>query len=310
MFYLIEEVLRPCSIEEIKKGRAGFVAVLTPDEWIQHRNQFEMGIDLPLDIPMETQRLTETKVVVNYDSLTGSFSIPSKIGTGDDHQTFAFALDEKGIVFIDAGDTAESYIQSILTTKKWRMPSLERFLYDFLECLVGPDVKVLAGYEERLDRLETAILAHNTELNIVEEINDIRWRLLDLRNHYEQLIDVGQELEENENEFFSEDNLRYFHMFVVRVERLRDSLNYLREYSLQLRDLYQSQLDVKQNKIMTILTVLTTVFFPLSIITGWYGMNFTFMPELGWKYSYLVVILVSVLIVIIEAIWFKKKKYW
>ncbi len=140
-------------------------------------------------------------------------------------------------------------------------------------------------------------------------MNDIRGDLLDLRVHYEQLIDLSQELEENENGFFAEENLRYFHMFTERVMRLQDLVTGQREYVMQLRDLMQSQLDVRQNRIMTLLTVVTSIFLPLTLIVGWYGMNFRYMPELDWPYGYPAVIAVSVVIVIVCLIWFKKKKW-
>lgn len=60
---------------------------------------------------------------------------------------------------------------------------------------------------------------------------------------------------------------------------------------------------------MTVLTVVTTIFMPLTLIVGWYGMNFRFMPELQWKWGYPVVITISVLIVS-GSLWFFKKKKW
>ena len=141
------------------------------------------------------------------------------------------------------------------------------------------------------------------------EMNDIRGDLLDLRLHYEQLIDLGQELQENENDFFKEETLRYFQMFTERVIRLQDMVNSQREYTAQLRDLLQAQLEVKQNTIMTVLTVITTIFLPLTLIAGWYGMNFVNMPELAWIYGYPVIIIISVVIIAACLFWFKKKKW-
>ena len=74
--------------------------------------------------------------------------------------------------------------------------------------------------------------------------------------------------------------------------------------------MYQNKIDTHQNKIMTVLTVATTIFFPLSIITGWYGMNFKNMPELNNPYGYIIVIGASILVVIIEMLILKKKKFF
>ena len=68
-------------------------------------------------------------------------------------------------------------------------------------------------------------------------------------------------------------------------------------------------MDVKQNRIMTLLTVITSIFLPLTLIAGWYGMNFKYMPELNWKLGYPAVILVSIAIVVGCVRWFKKKKW-
>lgn len=304
MYYLIQNSLEPCGAGEVLKGRAQYVAVLTPEEWEKSGESFDMGIDMGL----ETACQRETKAVVNLDSLTGTFSIPDRRDITGTRYGFSFALDEKGVVFIDSGGFAEGVIRDIMAKKKWRSPSLERFLYDFLEGVIADDLRLLEETEKRLNDAEEAILRDDIQ-EFPAELNDIRGDLLDLRVHYEQLIDLGQELEENENGFFREENLRYFRLFTERVERLRDTVASLRDYIAQLRDLIQSRMDVKQNKIMTVLTVVTSIFLPLTLIAGWYGMNFVYMPELGWKYSYPAVIVISVAIVAVCLIWFKKKKW-
>ena len=123
------------------------------------------------------------------------------------------------------------------------------------------------------------------------------------------MIDLAQEFEENENNFFKADNLRYFRLYSSRVSRLHGMVSSLLDYTVQIRDTYQSRLDVKQNRIMTVLTVVTTIFMPLTLIVGWYGMNFKYMPELDKVWGYPVVIGVSVLIVVCSLIFFKKKKW-
>ena len=265
-----------------------------------------MGIDLEPD----SKNIHNTKAEVNYDSLTGTFSIPNRRNFDEEEWHFAFAMDEKGIVFIDDGGYAAHLIRRVKRAKKWHIPSLERFLYDFLEQIIYRDLSILEGYERELDQIETLIQTREGEVEeSMRRVNDIRGELRDLRIHYDQMIDLCQELEENENGFFKQENVRYFHLFANRMTRLYDSASSLRDFTMQVRDLYQAQLDVKQNRIMTVLTVVTTIFMPLTLIAGWYGMNFRYMPELDSPWGYPIVIGVSLLIAIISLVFFKKKKW-
>ena len=303
MFYLIEETLREASQAEIRNSDSQYVAVLSFEEWGRMRDSFEMGIDMDSDI----SEIFTTKAEVNYDSLTGSFSIPDRSDFSKESK-FAFALDEKGVVFIDDSGKAEDLIKNIQRTKKWKLPGLERFLYDFLDQIIKDDLRLMEKYEMELDSMEQKILEGEESLSS-GRINDIRSDIRDLRIHYEQLMDLGQEFEENENNFFRQENLRYFRLFLNRMARLHDTSTSLRDYTVQLRDLYKAHLDIKQNSIMTVLTVVTTIFMPLTLIAGWYGMNFRYMPELEWKWGYPIIIAISILIAVGSLVFFKKKKW-
>lgn len=304
MFYLIEEMLKEIKREELKNSDKQYVAVVSSDEWKQDRDSFEMGIDIDADI----SEIYTTKAEVNYDSLTGSFSIPDRSDLTGEDSKFAFALDEKGIVFIDDSGKALELISNIQRAKKWRFPSLERFIYDFLDQIVIDDLRLMEKYERELDSMDKSIMDGVDSFPTVQ-LNHIRSDIRNLRIHYEQLIDLGQELEENENSFFKQENIRYFKLFLNRMARLHDSSTSLSDYTMQLRDQYKAQLDIKQNRIMTILTVVTTIFMPLTLIVGWYGMNFRYMPELEWRWGYPVIIVVSLLIAIGCLLFFKKKKW-
>lgn len=303
MYYLIDTILRKCSAKECHSGEHQYVAVLSPEEWAAECDAFEMGIDMEPDM----HYIYTTKAEVNYDSVTGTFSIPDRSNMSGDYHKFAFALDEKGIVFIDPDDSVSRIVNRIMETKKWRMPSLERFIYDFLEQIIHEDTRILESYEKRLDTIDNDIdSGKEADLDV---LNDIRGDLRDLRTHYSQLMDLSQEFEENENSFFKTDLLRFFRLFSSRVSRLHGMVNSLLDYTSQIRDTYQSRLDVKQNRIMTVLTIVTTIFMPLTLIVGWYGMNFRYMPELESVWGYPVVIIVSILIVIFSLIFFKRKKW-
>ncbi len=304
MYYLIKSTLTECSEADIHDGEHQYVAVVTMDEWKEKQNIFDMGIEMEIN----ENDIHNTKAEVNYDSLTGTFSVPSRRDIcGKDYQ-YAFALDEKGMVFIDSTGVVERILKKIARTKKWRVPCLERFIYDFLETIINRDLTLLEKYEKELDAIEDDMMDEKTETTLTRA-NEIRSDLRELRIHYEQLIDFGQELEENENNFFKPENTRYFRLFTDRVMRLHDTATSLRDFTMQLRDMYHTQIDVKQNRIMTLLTVVTTIFMPLTLIAGWYGMNFRYMPELDSPWGYPVVIIVSLLIIIGSLLLFKKMKW-
>lgn len=303
-YYLIKESLEPCTKEDIKTSLYQFAAVLTPDEYREDADCLNMGIDMDLDLG----HIRNTKAVVNYDCLTGTLNIPDNIHFSGTKFRLAFALDERGIVLIDADDYSLTLTEAIRTTRKWKFPSMERFLYDFLEQTIAPDHELLENIETNLNDIERQIMKGDIE-TLPVQLNDIRYGLLDLHTHYVHMIDLAQELEENENSFFHDDNLRYFRMFSERVQRHRDQVQELRDYIIQLRDLTSEQLSIKQNRIMTLLTVITAIFMPLTLIAGWYGMNFVNMPELRHPHGYFIVIIISVLIVVLSLIWFRKKKW-
>ena len=104
--------------------------------------------------------------------------------------------------------------------------------------------------------------------------------------------------------------MRQFHMIEKRIARLKNEAQMLRGYGLQIRELFQAEIDIRQNRIMKILTIVTTIFLPLTLVAGWYGMNFSNMPELSWKYGYPAVIVISLVIVMLCLWIMKKKKFW
>ena len=277
-YYLLSDTIQPCTEQELFAQTGNqYVAVLTTPEWAQERNRFDMGIELEPD----AGDIHNTKAEVNYDSLTGTFRIPDRDDIATKDFRFAFALDEKGIVFIDDSGKAEQMIDAIRRTKRWRKPCLERFLYDFLEQIVENDLSVLERYEGELNLIEDEIL-NTREPEDLGRVNEIHSDIRKLLVHYEQLIDMTQELVENENGFFSEENLRYIHLFMNLLARRHDSAASLRDYTMQVRDLYHAQL---------------------------YGMNFRYMPELEWRYGYPVVIAVSLAVAIACLLFFRKKKW-
>ncbi len=184
----------------------------------------------------------------------------------------------------------------------------ERAMYDFLQGLIRGDTKHLEQLEDTIVGLEDAVITREEEC--VHEIVNLRRELLRLKKYYEQLQSIADELCENDNGLLSEESLRWFSIWESRVERLLRAVLNLRDYLTQVREAYQAQIDIRQNELMKFFTVVTSIFLPLSLIAGWYGMNFINMPELRWRFGYPVIIGMCALIVAGEIVLFKKKRWF
>lgn len=182
-----------------------------------------------------------------------------------------------------------------------------KLLYTFFNRLTSNDAQELQDFEEEISKVEESII-ENKEGDYTREIVSMRKKLMFYKNYYEQLLDVAEGMEENTNGILPPNALRYFKMFTNRVDRLNRSVMNLRDYITQVREAYQSQVDIKLNEIMKLFTVVTAIFLPLTLLVGWYGMNFKYMPELNWPFGYFLAIFISVLFVVVSIIYFKKKK--
>lgn len=303
--YQIRDYLKTSTLEQCLTNGLKYVIVMSVAEWQQYGESFRYSLELDFD----PRKIHHCKAEANYDAITGTFAIPDRANITGPDLGFGFVLDERGIVFIDDSGLALKYIKTLRHNKKWHLPGIERFLYDFLVAMTVDDYELLMRYERELDEVEKQLLDGEGGTQSLKRANEIRSDMRDLRDHYEQLIDFCEELEENEIEIFDDDNVRFFHLFSNKVSRLYDTATTIRDYTVQIRDLYQSQLDVRQNRIMSILTIVTTVFMPLTLIAGWYGMNFKYMPELNSPLGYPLVIIVSIIIVVGSLAYFKIKNW-
>ena len=187
--------------------------------------------------------------------------------------------------------------------------TLEKLIYAFLDFLTSSDSNTIEDMGYEITQLEELVLHDRVSSDFNLQLLHMKKELLTMRNYYEQLIDIGDALEDNENEIFDDNYLRYISNFTKKTIRLRDDIDMLSGSVVHLQDAYQSYIDIKSNRTMQIFTVVTAIFFPLTVIVGWYGMNFRNMPELYWKYGYLFVILLSITVVTVLAVIFKKKKW-
>lgn len=184
--------------------------------------------------------------------------------------------------------------------------SLEHVLAILLESVLAPMHPLFESIENTIMQMEEDILSMQ-KVTMTANIMKIRREITMLSHYFAQMMDIAEELQQDENDLFQKDQLHHIRIFADRVQRYEQSVQMLKDYIIQVRELQQSQYDLNLNRMMYVFTIVTIIFLPLTLIVGWYGMNFTTMPELTWRYGYLFVIALS-LITIVGCIWYFKKK--
>ena len=217
-------------------------------------------------------------------------------------------LDREDLFVFCEDDAAEDAAQAALLVPEEEALSNEQVLHRFFVRLLRGDMAHLDRLEADISDGETEVLtgAHEAYLDRI-----IAWRreLLRLKRYYEQLSAILDELAANENQLLTRPVRRRMVILGSRMDRYLGAVRNLQDIISQMREAYQSQLAIQQNQLMKLFTVVTVVFLPLTLLTGWYGMNFVGMPELTWKYGYPVAIVVSVVIVVALLRHFKKKNW-
>mgnify|MGYP002568755167 CR=1 FL=1 len=220
-------------------------------------------------------------------------------------ETASLQIDVGGHHIVDDETFSERLINRIKRKRMHQGETKERFLYNYIAEFMSRDLEILVAYERRLLRMEEDVSQDHTD-TIQNRLMPIRRELLNLRSYYDEMMDLTKELEENENGLFLNDQLKYFGTLTDRADRLMSRTSHLLEYARQVKEAYQSQIDNRQNNNMQFLTVISTIFFPLTLITGWFGMNFKDMP--GLENGYPAVMALSIVIIVICILIFKKKK--
>lgn len=221
---------------------------------------------------------------------------------------FLLYLDRERLLCFCREDRGLARARTIFSALEDEALSREQMLHRFFARLLMGDMDHLDALEGEIADGEDAVLA-GADAALLERIAAWRRELLRLRRYYEQLDSIFRELADNENGLLEPETARRFSNLGNRTERYLNTVQDLRESVAHLREAYQAQLSIRQNDLMKVFTVVTAVFLPLTLLTGWYGMNFAFMPELRWRYGYPAVMVLGAAIVGALLYWFKRKKW-
>jgi len=294
--------------EDFLAGGANF-CYLTPDKLREHRERLGIDPSALEELPNGPGSFRNSLDV--YDGVSLGFINIINVGDVEGEMDRVMFILKPGLlclVEIQDGDGSElKLVESILAQEK-PGGGVHRVFIRFLERQLRGGNRMLERFEEKLLALEDQVVHHRADERLNRTIYAYRHQLALIRNYYEQLVDIGSELEENENGLLGERETGLFRVFTAKAERLVQGVRAQSENLMHLRETLDATLNYNLNVVMKMFTMVTTVFLPLTLIVGWYGMNFKHMPELEWRFGYPLVLVTCVLIVGFILFYFKKKK--
>lgn len=293
-------------LKNLEFGREDFYLCLaSSSEELLEQNWFAIGEKFPWRLKKSGISRFESHVGLDYITLVipDLSSVQHKKGGRQVHIFFTGRL----LVFLCKKKSREYRIVESFRKIDRNDGTLGKFLCMFFDRLMEKDEFTLDHLEQQIGKIEEDLITSKRS-DCVKEIVQLRNRLLYLKRYYEQMYHILDCIQENENSLLDRSMLRYIKMAKNRADRLLQTVISLRDYVSQVREAYQAQVDINLNNVMKIFTVITTIFSPLALIAGWYGMNLQ-MPEYTWAWGYPAVILLSISVVVI-CLWLFKKHRW
>jgi len=181
-------------------------------------------------------------------------------------------------------------------------------LYALLDAIVDNYFVLLQSIADRIETVEQSIV-WKPEREDLDRIHKLRRELVYMRRNVWPLRDVVASLDRSDSELVANETRVYLRDLHDHVVQVIDAIENFRDVLMSLQDLYMSGISNRTNEIIRVLTIISTIFVPLTFLAGVYGMNFHYFPELAWKWSYLGFWVVSIVIAV-SLIAFLRRRNW
>jgi magnesium transporter len=180
--------------------------------------------------------------------------------------------------------------------------------YSLIDTIVDNYFLILENLGEKIELVEEALMTHPTTATI-QEIQKFKNVMIFLRRVVWPLREVVSGLGRKESPLIKETTEIYLRDVYDHTVQVMDTIEVYREMLSGMVDIYLSSVSNRLNSVMKVLTIIATIFMPLTFIAGIYGMNFKYMPELEWRWGYAAVWIIVIIIGVSMLIYFKKKKW-
>jgi magnesium transporter len=190
-----------------------------------------------------------------------------------------------------------------------RRKGADYLLYALMDALVDHYFKVLEHIGERIEAIETDLM-DDPYPSLLNDLYALKRELLYIRKAVWPLREAIGSLERGESGLFEEGNQLYLRDLYDHTIQVIDTVESFRDMLSGVQDLYLSSLGNKTNQVMKVLTIIATIFIPITFIAGIYGMNFEVIPELKWHYGYAGVWAVMAAMVVAMLAYFRRKNWF
>src|SRR5690606_18969284 len=213
--------------------------------------------------------------------------------------------------FQEAGGDVFDGVRERLSKGKGKIRSrgADYLVYALLDAIVDNYFKVIEDMSDRIEALEEQLFITQPSNDITFEIQELKRTILRIRRAVFPLREVVSRLEKIENDLVQEQTRNYDRGLYDHIIQVTENIEIYREMAWSVMDMYMTTISNKMNEVMKVLTIMATIFIPLTFIAGIYGMNFKYMPELEGRYSYFVLWAVMLLIFGGMIYYFKQKKW-
>jgi magnesium transporter len=233
-------------------------------------------------------------------------------GTAIDYEQISFVLGKDYLISFQEkeGDWFDGFRDRIrLDQGRVRKKQADYLLYRLIDIIVDNYYNVLDRIGDLIDETEETVY-QNPSTRTFTKIQNLKKELIFLRKALFPLRDALSKIVKGESDFVKEENLRFFSDVYEHVIHLTDSLDTYKDLVSSLTDIHINAMNTKMNEVMKVLTVISTIFIPLTFIVGVYGMNFKYMPELDWTWGYYGVWAIMIVVVVGMLAFFRYKKWF
>ena len=209
-----------------------------------------------------------------------------------------------------AGDVFNPLRDRLRTAKgRIRKQGADYLAYSMIDAIVDHYFVIMEKLGDRFEDLEDAVVA-NPEPGILPTIYNLKRDMLFLRKSVWPLREAISKMQRTDSRLVSEATKIYLRDVYDHTIQVIENIETFRDMSASLLETYLSSLSNKLNEVIKVLTIISTIFIPLTFLAGLYGMNFRYMPELESPLGYPTVLFLMLLVVVIMMIYFKRKGWF